>query len=132
MKRRLVLAAFFLALLAGCGMTPRQKLFSGYQSYKAVAVLLMEARRTGVIESDVLWEHILKVDVAVYKALLTYKAAIETGRAADAEWMAFNAALDKLLELYQRLPEPADKPVPDNPTLMEVTRWRHKKSSWPS
>lgn len=129
MRRRLVYLAFLTALLAGCQMTPRQKLFSGYQSYRAVAEMFIQARRTGAIESDVLWARILAADAVVYRALAAYKEAIDAGRPADAEWEAFNAALDKLLELYQRLPEPVDKPTPDDPTYMEVMAWQPTRSS---
>ena len=110
-------------------MTPQQKLFSGYQSYKAVAILFVKARQEGVIESDALWARILNIDSVVYRALTAYAESIESGRPNEAEWEAFNAALDQLLEIYQRLPEPVDKPKPDAPMFLEVARWRHKRLS---
>lgn len=129
MKRKLMYLAFLTALLSGCGMTPRQKFVTGCQSYRAVAEMFVQARRTGAIESDVLWARILAADAVVYQALSAYKLAIDASRPADAEWEAFNAALDKLLELYQRLPEPVDKAAPNNPSYMEVMAWQPTRSS---
>ena len=127
MKRKLVLAAFLIVLLAGCQMTPRQRFYSGLVSYKATAKLLVKARQDGVIESDVLWARILAIDSIVYRALMAYGESIEMGRPDEAAWEAFNAALDQLLEIYQRLPEPADKPKPEIPLFMEVARWQPKR-----
>lgn len=133
MKYKLMLLGVLVVLLlGGCAMTPRQKLFSGYQSYKAVAVLLIKARQDGTIESDSLWVRILEIDSIVYRRLIGYAESIDRGRPDEAEWQAFNAALDKLLEIYQRLPEPTDQPLPNSPMFMEVVKWPRKRSFWRS
>jgi len=122
MKPKLALAALGMAVIMACpgGQTPGQRVYAGYRTFASTAMLLVRARQACVIKSDALWEQIQRLDAVAWAALQAYELAVENGLPGDAEWAAFNAAIDKLLEMYQRLPEPAAKPAADPAMRMEV------------
>lgn len=131
MERKIVLLALALALLlllSGCAATPRQRMFQGYRTYTSVVMLFVEARRAGAIKSDTLWAKIQRADAAAWAALKVYELTVENGLPSNAEWAAFNAAIDRFLDLYQRLDEPAAAAVPEILLAAEVLTWQRNRS----
>ena len=74
-------------------------------------MLCVRARQAGVIKSAAVWAEMQRLDAVAWAGLRAYEIAVENGMPGDAEWAAFNAAIDALLEMYQRLPEPKKEPT---------------------
>ena len=130
MRRKIALVAFLAALLAGCGMTPRQKAYAALASYRGLALVVLEARQAGVIKSDVAWARLQELDAAAYVALMEYVRALQWGESGVAEWQAFNAALDKLQEAFRQADKAKSEPLPSTGLpMMEVLSWRYKRPS---